>query len=338
MSRSSEEHALDRLPPAAARLGHALGRPVPIAIACLVALTALGWAWLVIMVAGWAARGEAGALGPGMGVLELLTRPDGVALIGRAVVDVLCRPSFGVQGMSETAGQGALVLAMWIAMTLAMMLPTAAGMIVTYAQIADTAARKGEPAVSPLVLTAGYVAVWLGFAVVATALQAALTRLALIDSAMASASALFSGAVFIAAGAYQFTALKHACVTRCQRPFPFFFANWSSEPGGIFRLGARQGLYCLGCCWATMLAMFAVGVMNVVWMVALGAVMTLEKMMVTTRFSRAVGVVFIAIGILFAAVSVAAHWPAQNRPATAVPSAKADSALPHRAIVPSRGG
>jgi predicted metal-binding membrane protein len=309
MSRSSDEHALDGLPRAAARLGHALGRPVPIAVACLVALAGLGWIWLVIMVAGSAARGDAGALGPGMGILDLLTRRDGLELIGRALVEVLCRPSFGAQGLSETAGQGALVLAMWIAMTLAMMLPTAAGMIVTYAQIADTAARKGEPAVSPLVLTAGYVGVWLGFAVLASALQAALTRLALLDSAMASASPLFSGAVFVGAGAYQFTALKHACVTRCQRPFPFFFANWSSEPLGIFRLGVRQGLYCVGCCWATMLAMFAVGVMNVVWMVALGLVMTLEKMMVTTRLSHAVGAAFIAIGIAFIAVSVAAHWP-----------------------------
>jgi predicted metal-binding membrane protein len=309
MSRSSDQHALDGLPPAAARLGHALGRPVPIAIACLVALAGLGWIWLVVMVAGWAARGEAGALGPGMGLLDLLTRRDGLDLVGRALIDVLCRPSFGAHGVGESAGQGALVLAMWIAMTLAMMLPTAAGMIVTYAQIADTAARKGEPAVSPLVLTAGYVSVWLGFAVVATAMQAALTRAALLDSAVASASPLFSGAVFVGAGAYQFTALKHACVTRCQRPFPFFFANWSSEPRAIFRLGVRQGLDCLGCCWATMLAMFAVGVMNVVWMVALGLVMTLEKMMVTTRFGHAVGVVFIAIGGAFIAVSVAAHWP-----------------------------
>jgi len=307
MSRSSDEHAWDGLPPAAARLGHALGRPVPIAIACLVALAGLGWIWLVVMVAGWAARGDAGSLGPGMGLLDLLTRPDGLDRIGRALVEVLCRPSFGAQELSETAGQGALVLAMWIAMTLAMMLPTAAGMIVTYAQIADTAARKGEPVVSPLVLTAGYVGVWLGFAVAATALQAALTRLALLDSAMASASPLFSGAVFIGAGAYQFTALKHACVTRCQRPFPFFFANWSSEPRGIFRLGLRQGLYCLGCCWATMLAMFAVGTMNVVWMVAFALVMTLEKMTVTTRFSHAVGVAFVAIGVAFIAVAVAAH-------------------------------
>jgi len=307
MSRSSDEHALDGLPPAAARLGHALGRPVPIAIACLVALAGLGWIWLVVMVAGWAARGDAGSLGPGMGLLDLLTRPDGLDRIGRALVEVLCRPSFGAQELSETAGQGALVLAMWIAMTLAMMLPTAAGMIVTYAQIADTAARKGEPVVSPLVLTAGYVGVWLGFAVAATALQAALTRLALLDSAMASASPLFSGAVLIGAGAYQFTALKHACVTRCQRPFPFFFANWSSEPRGIFRLGLRQGLYCLGCCWATMLAMFAVGTMNVVWMVAFALVMTLEKMTVTTRFSHAAGVAFVAIGVAFIAVAVAAH-------------------------------
>jgi predicted metal-binding membrane protein len=191
-----------------------------------------------------------------------------------------------------------------------MMLPTAAGMIVTYAQIADTAARKGEPAVSPLVLAAGYIGVWLGFALAATALQAALTRAALLDSAMASASPLFSGAVFIGAGAYQFTALKHACLTRCQRPFPFFFANWSNEPPKVFRLGIHQGLYCLGCCWATMLAMFAVGVMNVIWMVALGLVMMLEKMAVTARFSRAVGVVFVAIGVVFIAASAAAHWPA----------------------------
>jgi predicted metal-binding membrane protein len=309
MSRSSDEHALDGLPRAVARLGHALGRPVPIAVACLVVLAGLGWIWLVVMVAAWTARGEAGALGPGMGILDLLTRRDGLALIGRALVEILCRPSFGGHGMSQTAGQSALVLAMWIAMTLAMMLPTAAGMIVTYAQIADTAARKGEPAVSPLVLTAGYVGVWLGFAGLAAVLQAALAQVALLDAAMASSSPLFSGAVFIGAGAYQFTALKHACVTRCQRPFPFFFANWSGEARGIFRLGVRQGLYCVGCCWATMLAMFAVGVMNVVWMVALGLVMTLEKMMVTTRFSHAVGVVFIAIGIAFISVSVAAHWP-----------------------------
>ena len=305
MSGTSDQHRLTQLPPAAARLGDFLARPVPMAVACLVLLAGLGWLYLVLMVADWAGRGNAAALGPGMGLFDLLTHRAGHNLIGRALIDVLCRPSFG--SSSAGAGQAALVFLMWAAMTLAMMLPTAAGMIVTYAQIADTAARKKEPAVSPLVLTAGYVAIWLGFALGATALQAGLTRIALLDPAMAAASPLFSGAIFLGAGAYQFTELKHACLTRCQRPFPFFLANWSDQPRAIFRLGLRQGLYCVGCCWATMLAIFAVGVMNVVWMAALGLVMTAEKLTLTTRFSRAIGVVFIAIGIAFIAVSTAAH-------------------------------
>ena len=169
-----------------------------------------------------------------------------------------------------------------------MMLPTAGPMILTYAEIADTAARKREPAASPLVLTAGYVAVWLGFALAATALQFALTQPALLDAGRGE-SRWLAGAIFIGAGLYQFSALKQACLTLCQRPFPFFFANWTAEPRGVFRLGLRQGLYCLGCCWALMLVMFAVGAMNVVWMAALGVVMTIEKMTTTARFSRCRG-------------------------------------------------
>jgi predicted metal-binding membrane protein len=309
MSGTTDERGLGGLAPAAARLGAVLARPVPIAIACIVLLAGLGWLYLLVMVAEWAARGNAAALGPGMGLIDLLTERPGRDALGRALIDVLCRPSFGNAGIGAQAGHAVLVFLMWAAMTLAMMLPTAAGMIVTYAQIADTAARKREPAVSPLVLAAGYVAVWLGFALVATALQAGLTRVALLDPTLASVSPLFSGAVFIGAGVYQFSALKHACLIRCQRPFPFFFANWSSAPRGVFRLGLRQGLYCLGCCWAAMLAMFAVGVMNVLWMAALGLVMTAEKMTATPRLSRMIGAMFIAIGAAFIMISTAAHWP-----------------------------
>ncbi len=313
MVDGSDEHTLTRLPPVAARLGRAMGRPLPIAMACLVALAGLGWIYLMLMVADWAGRGDAAALGPGMGVFDLvfdlLAERTGQGVVGRAILDALCRPSFGAQSLGASAWQGALVLMMWSAMTLAMMLPTAAGMIATYAQIADTAARKDEPAVSPLVLAGGYVGVWLGFAVLATGLQLALTRLALLDPAMASASPLFAGAIFLGAGAYQFTALKHACLTRCQRPFPFFFANWSTAPRAVFRLGARHGLDCLGCCWATMLMMFAVGVMNVVWMAGLGLVMTAEKLATTPRLSRVIGITFLAIGTALIASSVAAHWP-----------------------------
>jgi predicted metal-binding membrane protein len=246
-----------------------------------------------------------------MGVLDAWIERAGP--LRGALIEALCRPSFGHTSVSAAnALDVALLFSMWVAMTLAMMLPTAGPMVVTYAEIADTATRKGEPAASPLALIAGYCGVWLGFAIAATALQIALTRAALLDPAMASVSPLFSGALFVGAGAYQFSALKHACMTRCQRPFPFFFANWSSAPGAIFRLGLRQGVYCLGCCWALMLVMFAVGVMNVVWMAILGVVMMAEKIATTTRFSRGVGVVLLVIGAGVIAATVYMHWPARS--------------------------
>ena len=192
-------------------------------------------------------------------------------------------------------------------MALAMMLPTAGPMILTYTDIAETAARKDATVAPPLVLMAGYIVVWLGAAMALTALQILFARVSLLDTAMSSASPIFSGAIFIGAGAYQFSALKHACVTQCQQPFPFFFANWTATPRGVFRLGLRQGLYCLGCCWAMMLLMFAVGVMNVVWMAALGMVMTIEKLNTTIRFSRALGVVFILVGTAFIVSWIAAR-------------------------------
>ena len=128
---------------------------------------------------------------------------------------------------------------------------------------------------------------------------------------MATTSGLFSGAIFIAAGLYQFTELKHACLRQCQHPFPFFFANWKTTARGVFNLGVKQGLYCLGCCWAMMLVMFAVGIMNVIWMVAIGITTAIEKIGIGTgkRFSYAIGVALIAIGVGFIVSAFAAHWP-----------------------------
>jgi len=268
-------HKLDHLSPAASRLGAAFARPKVIAIVCIIALAGLGWFALALQTAN-------------VGAFE-----------------ALCSAMAG----GTSAGGIALVAGMWGAMTLAMMLPSAAPMILTYAEIADTAARKDEPVVSPFTIAAGYTVVWFGFAAAATLAQFALTQAALLDPSMASASGLFSGAIFIAAGVYQFSALKHACLTQCQHPFPFFFANWSTTPRGVFKLGVRQGLFCLGCCWAMMLVMFAVGVMNVVWMAALGIVMTVEKIGTGRKFTYAVGVALIGIGIAVIATAVAAHWP-----------------------------
>jgi predicted metal-binding membrane protein len=272
-------HNLDHLSPAASRLGAVFARPKMLAAICVVALTGLGWFALALQAAN----------------------------VG--VVDALCRALLG--GQTTVTGV-VLVACMWGAMMLAMMLPSAAPMILTYAEIADTAAKKGEPVVTPFMIVAGYTVVWLGFAAVATVAQLALSRAALLDASLASASGLFSGAIFVGAGAYQFSALKHSCLTQCRNPFQFFFSNWATTPRGVFRLGLRQGLFCLGCCWAMMLVMFAVGVMNVVWMAALGILMTVEKLGAGKRLSYAVGVAFILIGSAFVLTAVWTHWPGRT--------------------------
>ena len=170
--------------------------------------------------------------------------------------------------------------------------------------------RRGRASaiVSPFVLAAGYTVVWLGFAALATLVQYGFTKATLLDDGMASASGLFSGAIFIAAGFYQFSALKHACLRQCQSPFPFFFANWETTTRGVFRLGIKQGMFCLGCCWAMMAVMFAVGIMNVIWMAVLGIVMTVEKMLTGTRFSHVMGVLMIVAGVAFIGAAFAAHY------------------------------
>jgi predicted metal-binding membrane protein len=281
-------HDFNHLPPGAAGLGHVFARPKLVAVLCVVVLAVLGWVYLALLLAGMG--GSFGGYAAGM-------------------VQALCRP---LPDGTWTAGSIAIVASMWGAMTLAMMLPSAAPMIMTYAGIADTAAHKGERIVSPFVLAAGYTAVWLGFAIIATLMQIVITRAALLDAGMASASGLFSGAIFIGAGIYQFSALKHACLKRCQHPFPFFFANWTTTSRGVFRLGVKQGLYCLGCCWAMMLVMFAVGVMNVIWMAGIGIVMAVEKMLKGRRFTHAVGVVLIVAGAAIIVTAVASHWPIRS--------------------------
>lgn len=231
----------------------------------------------------------------------------GLMAADAALLEALCRVDLG----TASAARFALVALMWGAMVLAMMVPTAGPTVLTYGEIAETAARKGEPVVSPLILIAGFVVVWLGFALAAAILQALLVRAALLDPQVATGG-LLSGALFLAAGAYQFSALKHACLTHCQRPFPFFFANWTESPVGVFRLGLRQGFYCVGCCWAMMLVMFAVGVMNVAWMAAVGVAMAIEKLGTGLRFTRMIGAVLVTIGVVVLAWSIAAHWPAPN--------------------------
>jgi len=268
------------LAPAEAGLGQIFARPKAIAAGCVIIIAGLGWFYLALLIAAPASSWF-------------------------ATVQALCRTlPEGAWSFSAAA----VTASMWSAMTLAMMLPSASPMILTYAEIAETAARKSERIVSPLVIAAGYASVWLVFSLLATVIQIVLTRAALLNTGTASASGILAGAIFIGAGVYQFSALKHACLTHCQNPFPFFFTNWATTPGGVFRLGVEQGLYCLGCCWAMMMVMFAVGAMNVAWMAGLAAVMTIEKLLTGRRFAHGVGVALIVVGTGIAVSGFAAQW------------------------------
>ena len=268
------------LTPAEAGIGQIFARPKAIAAGCVIIIAGLGWFYLALLIAAPASSWF-------------------------ATVQALCRTlPEGAWSFSAAA----VTASMWSAMTLAMMLPSASPMIQTYAEIAETAARKSERIVSPLVIAAGYASVWLVFSLLATVIQIVLTRAALLNTGITSASGILAGAIFIGAGVYQFSALKHACLTHCQNPFPFFFTNWATTPGGVFRLGVEQGLYCLGCCWAMMMVMFAVGAMNVAWMAGLAAVMTIEKLLTGRRFAHGFGVALIVVGTGIAVSAFAAQW------------------------------
>ena len=266
---------------------------------------ALGWAWLVAMVAAMIAATDMSALGPGMG---LLNRINGFADLSpemRAGLAALCGPVTSVW----SAADWATVAAMWVAMVAAMMLPSAAPVLTAYADMGAERVARGETMVSPVVLGLGYLAVWLGFAALATAAQGALTTARLLTPAGVPVSQVLGGTTMIAAGLYQFTPLKLACLSRCRAPRPFFADHWSDRVGGVFRMGVAQGVDCMGCCWALMVAMFAVGVMNVVWIALFGVISTVEKLLPSAWISRVVGAILIAWGLATLASSpIGAVW------------------------------
>jgi predicted metal-binding membrane protein len=168
---------------------------------------------------------------------------------------------------------------MWAGMMVAMMLPSAAPMILTFAAVSRNRRRLERPYVPVTIFVAGYVAVWSAFSLLAAIAQWFLHRKALLSPAMASQSAVLAGLLLLAAGVFQFTPLKHACLTQCRAPFEFIMTRWREGGGGAFRMGLEHGLFCAGCCWALMGLLFVAGVMNILWIAALSFVVGLEKLL-----------------------------------------------------------
>ncbi|MCE1236595.1 MAG: DUF2182 domain-containing protein [Hyphomicrobiales bacterium] len=264
-----------------------------LAVAAFVAIAfALGWAWMGAMIVGMLATTDMATLGPGMGIFNRLNGLAELTPETRAALTVLCGPVDGAWNLRDWI----LVFAMWVAMVMAMMLPTAVPVFRAYADLGEERRRAGETIVSPVLLALGYLAVWIAFSAVATAAQGLLTQARLLTPAGLPMSEVLTGTTIFAAGLYQFSPLKWACLARCRTPRPFFADHWTNQLMGVFRQGIAQGLDCMGCCWALMVVMFAVGVMNVIWIAILGAIMTIEKLSPTVWVSRIVGVVFLAWG------------------------------------------
>jgi len=208
-----------------------------------------------------------------------------------------------MQARPWTATEFGFRLAMWAAMMVAMMTPTAAPMTLVYAAVARKASDQGRPLAPAFVFVAGYVAVWALFSVAATAAQQSLDQLALLSPTMVSKSPLLGSALLIAAGVYQLTPVKRACLEHCRAPAHFFAQHWRAGFGGAFRMGSRLGAYCLGCCWVLMGLLFVGGVMSLLWIAAIATFVLLEKIIPFGEVGgRIVGVIMILIGIVGLAI------------------------------------
>lgn len=171
------------------------------------------------------------------------------------------------------------ILAMWIAMMIGMMLPSAAPTLLLYARICRSDKSDLAPMRRVYAFAAGYLLAWSGFSALATLLQWALYKAQLLDPMMQSSSRILSGALLIAVGLYQWTQFKQSCLAHCRSPAAFISSHWRRGTSGALRMGWSHGLFCLGCCWALMLLLFVGGVMSLAWIGAITALVLLEKLL-----------------------------------------------------------
>lgn len=166
------------------------------------------------------------------------------------------------------------VALMWFVMMAGMMLPSAAPAVLLHGRVA---AHHGGGAGSSAQFALGYLLAWGVFSILAAFVQQAATRAGLLDMMSLQTSAPVSAWLWLAAGLYQLTPLKRACLRQCRSPAAFFARHWRPGPAAALRLGLRHGLFCLGCCAPLMALLFVGGAMNLAWAAALAGVVAVEK-------------------------------------------------------------
>jgi predicted metal-binding membrane protein len=190
-----------------------------------------------------------------------------------------------------------LLWAMWAAMMAGMMLPTAAPILLLYARAMRNRANEPHPRRRIYAMASGYVVIWAGFSVAATLLQRLFANLLLLTPMMEPSTPAAAAGLLFVAGAYQLTPLKRACLRSCRSPIQFLMSGWREGSAGAFRMGVAHGAYCLGCCWALMLLLFAGGVMNLAVILALTVWVAIEKLAPFGEHSaRVAGLLLLAAG------------------------------------------
>jgi predicted metal-binding membrane protein len=171
-----------------------------------------------------------------------------------------------------------LMFAMWSVMMVAMMAPSVAPMVMMFAEVSRKRREQKRPYTPAAIFFGGYVAAWTAFSLLATITQWGLQTVALLSAAMAATSVVLASLLLIAAGVFQWTPWKTACLTHCRTPLHFIMTEWREGAGGALTMGWRHGLFCIGCCWALMLLLFVAGVMNLAWVAAISVLVLLEKL------------------------------------------------------------
>jgi len=190
-----------------------------------------------------------------------------------------------------------LVFVMWAVMMVAMMLPSAIPTLRVYRAVVATRDETRSPEALTALFAAGYLFTWTIFSAAATWTQSTLHGFTFVSPAMRASTPTIAGVLLVAAGVYQWTPLKSACLARCAFPLQFLTRHWRSGASGAWRMGILHGAYCAGCCWLLMALLFVYGMMNLAWIVAIAAYVLAEKLLPLQRWlPRAAGTLLILWG------------------------------------------
>lgn len=227
---------------------------------CLAAIVLLSWVYLLDM-----ARDMAG--------MDLSGEAPSPAMAGLGEMADMAVASPTSWGLADVLS----LFVMWAVMMVAMMVPSAMPMTLAFLGVSQRRRTAGRPAVPTCIFVLGYVGIWTVYSAAAALAQWGLHEAALISADMVVTSAWINGGLLVAAGVFQWTPLKRACLTGCRSPLAFLMGEWREGPWGAFRMGLRHGSYCVGCCWILMALLFVTGVMNLLWVAVIAAFVLLEK-------------------------------------------------------------